>query len=183
MGVFSACSKLVLVLAIAGGCAFYVTPDILKGVSSDMTLQQWQIHAALVGFCLSPVPDMLSKKNRVEDMERDSKIDDAGQGFEYERTEERMDGKTTGGEFDFEKDGDIGAQLASIGHTQNTPPFSRKMLSPRTARRARQLARPDSSPRCAAAGAAATAAVQRTTTTTRPRSTRSCTGCTRTPGR
>jgi hypothetical protein len=29
-----------------------------------MNLQQWQIHAALVGFCLSPVPDMLSKKNR-----------------------------------------------------------------------------------------------------------------------
>ncbi len=35
-----------------------------RGVSSDMNLQQWQIHAALVGFCLSPVPDMLTKKNR-----------------------------------------------------------------------------------------------------------------------
>ena len=41
-------------------------------------------------------------------MERESTIDDAGQGFKYERTEERMEGKTTGGEFDFEKDGDIG---------------------------------------------------------------------------
>eukprot|EP01043_Picozoa_sp_COSAG02_P041963 COSAG02_NODE_3527_length_6612_cov_15.879011_4_plen_59_part_00 len=41
-------------------------------------------------------------------MERESTIDDAGQGFKYERTEERMEGKTTGGDFDFEKDGDIG---------------------------------------------------------------------------
>jgi hypothetical protein len=141
MGVFSACSKLVLVLAIAGGCAFYVTPDILKGVSSDMTLQQWQIHAALVGFCLSPVPDMLSKKNRVEDMERDSKIDDAGQGFEYERTEERMDGKTTGGEFDFEKDGDIGAQLANHrAHTKHATVFPQNAIPPHSPPRPPALA-------------------------------------------
>lgn len=108
MGVFSACSKLVLVLAVAGGVGFMMVPDLLTGVSSDMNLQQWQIHAALVGFCLSPVPDMLGKKNRVAEMDRESNIDDAGQGFKYERTEERMDGKTTGGDFDFEKDGDIG---------------------------------------------------------------------------
>jgi hypothetical protein len=55
---------------------------------------------------------MLTKKNRVAEMDKESKIDDAGQGFKYERTEERMEGKTTGGEFDFEKDGDIGTHLA-----------------------------------------------------------------------
>eukprot|EP01044_Picomonas_judraskeda_P004971 COSAG03_NODE_450_length_7830_cov_5.709352_8_plen_85_part_00 len=58
MGVFSFCSKLVLAVAVAGGAGFMLVPDILTGVSSDMTLQQWQIHAALVGFCLSPVSRM-----------------------------------------------------------------------------------------------------------------------------
>ena len=108
MCVFGACSKLVVVLA-AAVVAFFVTPDVLKGVSSDMKLQQWQIHAALVGFCLSPVPDMLMKKERVVEMDTKSTIDDAGQGNKYARTEERMRGETSGGDFDFEKDGDIGA--------------------------------------------------------------------------
>ena len=109
MGVFGFCSKLAVVLAVAVGVGFFLTPDVLKGVSSDMKLQQWQIHAALVGLCLSPVPDMLMKKDRVAEMETESTVDDAGQGFKYERTEERMRAETTGGDFDFEKDGDIGA--------------------------------------------------------------------------
>ena len=45
MCVFGACSKLVVVLA-AAVVAFFVTPDVLKGFSSDMKLQQWQIQAA-----------------------------------------------------------------------------------------------------------------------------------------
>ena len=44
MGVFSACSKLVLVLAVLVGVGFMLTPDLLTGVSSDMTLQQWQVR-------------------------------------------------------------------------------------------------------------------------------------------
>jgi len=111
MGAFTQMSKVVVGIAVLAGVAFMSVPDVLTGVSSDVNLKQWQIHAALVGFCLSPVPDMLMKQNRVEDMERESTIDVAGQGFEYTRTEERMEGKTTGGDFEFEKDGDIGAQL------------------------------------------------------------------------
>jgi hypothetical protein len=86
-------------------------------------------------------------------MERENTIDDAGQGFKYERTEERMEGKTTGGEFDFEKDGDIG--------TQQYPHRKRGAIS------AVQVPEPRR-------------AAQRTTITTRLRSTRSCTGCTST---
>jgi SAM-dependent methyltransferase len=107
MGAFTQMSKVVVGIAVLAGVAFMSVPDVLTGVSSDVNLKQWQIHAALVGFCLSPVPDMLMKQNRVEDMERESTIDVAGQGFEYTRTEERMEGKTTGGDFEFEKDGDI----------------------------------------------------------------------------
>ena len=121
MGAFTQMSKVVVGVAVLAGVAFMSVPDLLTGVSSDVNLKQWQIHAALVGFCLSPVPDMLMKQNRVEEMERESNIDVAGQGFEYTRTEERMEGKTTGGDFEFEKDGDIGAHLCAASHHRRCP--------------------------------------------------------------
>ena len=69
----------VLLLAIA---AFFVftSPDVLNGLDSNREYGPWELQAAITGFCMSPLPGKLMNAKGLN---------------------------TTGGDFEFEKDGDI----------------------------------------------------------------------------
>ena len=69
----------VLLLAIA---AFFVftSPDVLNGLDSNKEYGPWELQAVITGFCMSPVPGQLMNAKGLN---------------------------TTGGDFEFEKDGDI----------------------------------------------------------------------------
>lgn len=78
------CNKLAVVVALLGVGIYSILPgDILKGISSDIVLSGLQIHLAIAGFCLSPIPDKLMKEQR---------------------------GRDIGGDFEFADDGDIGVR-------------------------------------------------------------------------
>ena len=71
------------VLTALGGVllAVFPPPDVLSGLSSNHDHSPLEVQAIMTGFCLSPVIGMLLN--------------------------ERPDVETTGGDFEFEKDGDI----------------------------------------------------------------------------
>jgi hypothetical protein len=86
-----ACTKVSLAVVVIAALFYAVLPgDMLKGLSSDVVLSGWQIHLAVAGFCISPVPDMLMKAGR---------------------------GRDIGGDFEFEDDGDIGIPARAHTHT------------------------------------------------------------------
>ena len=73
----------VLFVAILAGFVYFTMPgDMLTGISSDIVLSGWQLQLAVSGFCISNVPGKLL----------------AG---------ELTAPKKTGGDFDFNADGDM----------------------------------------------------------------------------
>jgi SAM-dependent methyltransferase len=74
-------AKFVAVLAVLIGTVVFVAPpDVLKGLSSNVVLSNWQLQAAVTGFCFSGLPQRLLIPER---------------------------GLDVGGDFDFATDGDI----------------------------------------------------------------------------
>lgn len=77
-----ACLRFFVIAAVIGVVIAIVSGpgDLLKGYSSDVVLSGWQLQLAITGFCLSSLPTTLLEPER---------------------------GLDVGGDFDFEKDGDI----------------------------------------------------------------------------
>eukprot|EP00501_MAST-03F_sp_TOSAG23-6_P001884 GSMAST32.ASY1.ANO1.1962.1 assembled CDS len=78
---FGLVAKCIALLAVIVGVVIFVLPpDVLKGISSNVVLNNWQLQLTVTGFCFSGLPQRLLQPER---------------------------GLDIGGDFDFATDGDL----------------------------------------------------------------------------